>query len=402
MTALWPKFSVRPEKQGFLAPFDDHLSTVRCGSFSAPQRSRDGKDTRDSTLETQAPPQPSEAGETYTDTVGGSENDYRYSEAHRVVCTPHRGDSRASLGAWLCGLRRRGTPAQAAWAVLVCVIVLSAPVSDRNVAIVKTEPGVAWLPENVAVVDRSNNEYSARDFRFDALFCERRDTPLNREHFFASLAEDSRNFRRVLVADHEIGGSVAERRWQHRTRGNIVISGNNSSEDHVACRCLPRVSEVNCSCGVPFIPVEVAGFDIDISSQLPFCRLVRKFYGGFGGFGRSFSRVSGFFSLDHGFDQGVIGFPKNGGAANSSEEQEKRPSDQPARESVDWYWLIKPPTIVVFSLMLGLLCGLAGFVILFGPHVSPKNYLLRNIGTGLFFAGLLACAISLFAIVQTI
>jgi hypothetical protein len=161
----------------------------------------------------------------------------------------------------------------------------------------------------------------------------------------------------------------------------------------------PRISDVNRRYGVPFIPNEVARFDIDISPQLPLRSLVRKFYGSFGGTGRSFSRISGFFSLGHGFDQGIIGFPKNGRTADSREEQKKGPSDQPSRESVDWHWLIKPPTIVVFSLVLGLLCGLAGFVILFGPHTHPTNYALKNAGTGLFFGGLAVSALALFAVV---
>jgi hypothetical protein len=98
---------------------------------------------------------------------------------------------------------------RSAWATLVCIIVLSTPVSDPGTAIVKTEPRVTRFPENVAVIDRSNNEYSARKFRFCALFCERRFVQLSCERFFAPLAEDSGNFGRVLVANDEVGGGVS-------------------------------------------------------------------------------------------------------------------------------------------------------------------------------------------------
>jgi uncharacterized protein YqgC (DUF456 family) len=42
--------------------------------------------------------------------------------------------------------------------------------------------------------------------------------------------------------------------------------------------------------------------------------------------------------------------------------------------------LVEPPTLAFVGLALGLFIGLAGFVILFGPHVSSENYLARNIG----------------------
>lgn len=288
--------------------------------------------------------------------------------------------------------------ARAAWAVLIGVIVPGAIVAEGRGEIEKAEARVALFSENVVVIDRADHEKLARKsgYRFCGSLYERRTLPVDRESFFAPLTEDSSDLGSVLIAHDKIARHVSEVGWQQCPKRDVIVGGNNSTEYHPACRCLTCISEANGSFGITLIPIEVGGFDVDICSQLALGGFVGEFDCGPCCLGRIFSGIGRFFGFQQCVVQSIVGFPEYASINDGGDKEQRRPSNQPSSESINWHRLVEPPVPMFSSLVLGLLNGLAGFVVLFGPHTHPTNYALKNVGAGLFFGGLFLSALAAF------
>jgi hypothetical protein len=293
--------------------------------------------------------------------------------------------------------------ARAAWAALICVIVLGAVAADFRAEIINAEARVAGFSENIVVVDRPDHEKFAGEFSlWGRLLYERRARRHNREGFLSALAEDSGHLGDILVSNDKISGRISKRGWQHCPKRNVVVGGNNSTEYHAACWCLTGISDANCDCGHPLIPAQVGGFDVDICPQLALGSFIGEFDGGLCRIGRILSSIGRFFGFQQRIVESAIGFPEHPGVDYGGDEQKERPSHQPSGESINWRSLVKPPALTFIGLALGLICGLAGFVILFGPHTRPTDYALKNVGAGLLLVGLLLSALAAFIVVAAI
>lgn len=85
--------------------------------------------------------------------------------------------------------------------------------------------------------------------------------------------------------------------------------------------------------------------------------------------------------------EGMVRHPQDQRVYYGGQKQESRESDEPARESVDWVRLFKPPWLAFLFGLCGVGLTIAGFVLLFGPHASPMTKRRSNSGVVFYFFG---------------
>jgi hypothetical protein len=265
---------------------------------------------------------------------------------------------------------------------------------------------VALFPENVGVINRADHEKSEWEISsgFAAAPWEFL-RKLQSIGFVLALTENAGDFLGIIFTTHsDACRTVSKGCWQSAIWWRIFVGSYDASKNQISGWRLASVAYLDIGTSGRLVPSKVSGFDVNISPQLALCGSVSQLNCILCGTSGNFGGLCRLFGFKQGIVQGIVGFPEHPGAANGGYEQQESPNNQPTGEPVNWHRMVEPPAAVVWfiSLVLGLICGLAGFVILFGPHTRPTDYTLKNVGAGLFFGGLFLAAPAAFLWIASI
>jgi hypothetical protein len=176
----------------------------------------------------------------------------------------------------------------AACGALICVVMFSAIIEVDGGEIVTAKTGVSRPSEDIRVIHGPDHKNSTRkDWltlsknTFSGFDGKRNDI----RYFLPALAQDFSDLAAIWLSHSVVRWKIPEISGESIWRGIMVIS-NNAPHNHVFGGSLTGVSDVDFGNGTGnAAPSESDRFDVDVGSQLTFCRLIGQFDGCFSGFG---------------------------------------------------------------------------------------------------------------------